>query len=115
MSEVYKHAYVIGKTLPKRERFGLWSKIEDGLLSCLSLSIEAAFGKPEEKVRPLRELRVRLDVVKRLIRLAQELGVIDEKKYFRLQEHVVESSKMAAGWMGYVERKEPARKRDSFS
>ena len=71
----------------------------------MTLSIEAALAEPPAKIRPIKELRIALAVSKRLIRLCQELEILEEKKYFFLQEKVVEASKMAAGWLAYMERK----------
>ena len=102
---MYKELYQTGKKVPKRDRFGLYAQVEAGALKCLTLSIEAALAEPPAKIRPIKELRLALAVSKRLIRLCQELEVIEEKKYFFLQEKVVEASKMAAGWLAYMERK----------
>ena len=102
---LYKELYQTGKKVPKRDRFGLYAQVEAGALKCLTLSIEAALAEPPAKIRPIKELRLALAVSKRLIRLCQELEVIEEKKYFFLQEKVVEASKMAAGWLAYMERK----------
>ena len=102
---MYKELYQTGKKVPKRDRFGLYAQVEAGALKCLTLSIEAALAEPPAKIRPIKELRLALAVSKRLIRLCQELEVIEEKKYFFLQEKVVEAFKRAAGWLAYMERK----------
>lgn len=91
--------------VPKRDKFGLYAQVENGALKCLTLSIEAALAEPPAKIRPIKELRIMLAVSKRLIRLCQELGVIEEKKYFFLQDKIIEASKMAARWLAYLERK----------
>ena len=102
---LYKELYQTGKKVPKRDRFGLYAQVEAGALKCLTLSIEAALAEPPAKIRPIKELRIALAVSKRLIRLCQELEILEEKKYFFLQEKVIEASKMAAGWLAYLERK----------
>ena len=102
---LYKEIYQTGKKIPKRDRFGLYARVESGVLNCLTLSIEAAFAEPPAKIRPIKELRIMLAVSKRLVRLCQELEILGEKKYFFLQEKVIEASKMAAGWLAYLERK----------
>jgi len=102
---LYKEIYQTGKKIPKRDRFGLYARVESGVLSCLTLSIEAALAEPPAKIRPIKELRITLAVSKRLIRLCQELEILEEKKYFFLQEKIIEASKMAAGWLAYMERK----------
>ena len=105
LHSLYKEIYQTGKKIPKRERFGLYARVENTILTCLTLSIEAALAEPPVKIRPIKELRIALAVTKRLIRLCQELEVIEEKKYFFLQDKVIEASKMAAGWLAYMERK----------
>jgi len=102
---LYKELYQTGKKVPKRDRFGLYAQVEAGALKCLTLSIEAALAEPPAKIRPIKELRIALAVSKRLIRLCQELEILEEKKYFFLQEKVIEASKMASGWLAYLERK----------
>lgn len=101
---VYKEAYQIGKKVPKRDRFGLWTQVENELMACFTLAIEASLGSGSAKIPLLKKLRVKIDVAKRLIRLSQELGILDEKKYFSLQKKLIESSKMAHGWLAYFER-----------
>ena len=105
MHGLYKEIYQTGKKIPKRDRFGLYARVENTILTCLKLSIEAALAEPPAKIRPIKELRIALAVSKRLIRLCQELEILEEKKYFFLQEKVIEASKMAAGWLAYLERK----------
>ena len=105
LTEVYKEGYKISSKISKRDRFGIWAHVENELLNCLSLASEAALETPAQKTSPLKQLRIRLDIVKRLIRLCQELGVLEEKKYFLLQEKLIETSKMAHGWLVYFERK----------
>ena len=53
-------------------------RVENGVLSCLTLSIEAALAEPPAKIRPIKELRIALAVSKRLIRLCQELEILEE-------------------------------------
>ena len=105
LHSLYKEIYQAGKKIPKRDKFGLYARVENGVLGCLTLSIEAALAEPPAKILPIKELRIALAVSKRLIRLCQELEVIEEKKYFALQEKIIEASKMAAGWLAYMERK----------
>ncbi len=95
----------MGKKVPKRDRFGLWMQVEGVFLECFELAIEAALAPAHEKGPPLKKLRVRIDLAKRLVRLCQELGIIEDKRYFSLQEKLVGASKMAHGWLAYAERK----------
>jgi len=73
----------------------------------MTLSIEAALIERPDKIATVKRLRICIDVTKRLIRLCQELKIIEDKKYFSLQEKLIEASKMAHGWLAYLQRKEP--------
>ena len=95
----------MGKRVGKRERFGIFARIESLAIECLGLATKAALAHEAQKVAPLKELRVTIDILKRLIRLCEELNIIEEKKYFSMQEKLIEASKMAHGWLLYVERK----------
>ena len=114
LTEVYKELYLCGKKVPKRDRFGLYAKVEAIGIECLTLSIEAALEEKSSKIAPLKKLRISIDVAKRLVRLCQELDLIEEKKYFMLQEKLIEASKMAAGWLAYAQRQGP-RERGPYS
>ena len=92
--------------MPKRERFGLYARVEGAALECWTLSIQAALTEKSAKANILKKLRIAIDVVKNLVRISQELHVIDGKSYFVLQEKLVEASKMAHGWLAYIERNE---------
>jgi len=98
----------MGKRVPKRDRFGLFAQAEQEVLLAFKLSIKAALLPAGEKQPIIKDVRISIDTAKRLVRLCQELGIIEEKMYFSIQEKLIEASKMAAGWLVYMEkRKEP--------
>lgn len=92
----------MGNQIGKRERFGIYLKIENICLEILSLVIEASFLPKSDKRKPLEKVRIKVEILKQLIRLCQEQDIIEEKKYFSLQEKLQEISKMIAGWIKYV-------------
>jgi hypothetical protein len=100
---LYKNIYQAGKNAPKRDRFGILTKIEEYCLSCFCLSIEAALSAKNEKLPILKKVRLNLEILKRLIRITNELGAIDFQKYIFLQKQLEEISKMASGWIKYLE------------
>jgi hypothetical protein len=104
---LYKNIYQAGKNAPKRDRFGILTKAENYCLDCLCLSVEAALSAKNDKAPILKKIRLNLEVLKRLIRIANELGAIDFKKYIFLQKQLEEISKMTVGWLKYCEAKEP--------
>jgi len=107
LTDIYKQVYQTGKKVPKRDRYGIYARVEDASLVCMTLSIEAALMEPAEKITVVKKLRIHIDITKRLVRVCQELSIIGDTKYFSLQEKLVEASKMAHGWLTYLQRKEP--------
>jgi len=55
----------------------------------------------------VQELKIKIEVSKRLIRLMSELNIITQKKYITLETNLQEISKMAANWYKYLIKKEP--------
>ncbi len=99
--------------MPKRDRFGIYAHVEDTALECVRLSIRAALQHKHQKTPTVEELRITLEMTKRLVRLCHEIGIMDDKKYFSVQEKIIEASKMAAGWLSYLLRN-PAREGRGF-
>ena len=102
ISELYKSLYALGKKIPKRDKFGIHLKIEGVCLDCLTLSIEAALSPRSEKAQILKSLRVKIDVMKKLIRILYEIGAINFNTYISIEKLLQEISKMATGWIAYV-------------
>jgi hypothetical protein len=74
------------------------------------LSIEAALLPKVEinkKIPIVKKLQIKIEIPKQLIRLEMELGIISEKTYLVLQEKLQEISRMATGWLEYLQEKEP--------
>lgn len=85
---------------------GLRAKTEQSCLNCLHLSIEAALLTKEEKLPIVKKLKIEIEMPKQLVRLEQELGIINEKIYLAWQEKLQEISKMATGWINHLLKKE---------
>lgn len=103
---LYKDIYLLGKKLPKRNKFGIHARIESVCLELLILSIKAAFKEKQNKKSVLEKLRIEIEVLKHLIRLCREIKIIDNKNYISLQEKIQEISKMTNGWLKYLTQKE---------
>ena len=65
---------------PKNRRYTLGDKIEQGLLSVLTLLIEATYSQ-RGKVNMLAKANTQLTVLRHLWRLAFELHIIAQKQY----------------------------------
>lgn len=106
ITQLYSTLYPLGRKIPKRDRFGLHSKIEQLGIEILSTTIEAALLPRERKLPKLEQTRLAIELLKRLIRLEQELKIIEEPQYVRLVLDLQELSRMTTGWIKYTQ-KEP--------
>ena len=94
----------MGKRIPKRDRYGIWREIERTMLEFYALIISAAFSEKSAKLDPLREARVKIEIIKRLTRSSHELHIINEQNYLVLIEKFQQLSKMTNGWIGYLNK-----------
>ena len=95
--------YVLAEQVSKRDRFGIHLRVENLCLHCLELSITASFEERAEKIKTLKTLRVRIEVLKRLIRHEYELKIFDNRAYLRMEKQLQELSKMTNGWIKYLQ------------
>ncbi|KKS34677.1 MAG: hypothetical protein UV22_C0008G0009 [Parcubacteria group bacterium GW2011_GWA2_42_35] len=68
----------------------------------MSSIITAALELRENKLVILNSARIKIEVLKRLIRITYELNVIESKKYINLESDLQEISKMTNGWIKYL-------------
>mgnify|MGYP003393950528 FL=1 len=106
LTEFYKKIYQISSRATKQHKLGIYSKLENLCLDALNLSIQATLENKIEKSTPLKQLRLKIELLKNLIRLANELKILEDKIYLNLQTDLQEISKMALGWLKYTQ-KEP--------
>jgi len=100
--DFYKNIYLLFPKIPKRDRFGIYAKIESICLEIVTLSIAAALEIKPNKMAPLNSARIKIETLKRLIRVTSELNIINQKKYFDLELNLQEISKMTNGWLKYL-------------
>ena len=93
--------------MPKRDKLGLHSAIEQTCIKTLSLGIEASLAKKIDKWETIRTIRVYVETLKYLIRTEFELNVIKRKQYLSLEEKLQEISKEAVGWERYANKNSP--------
>jgi hypothetical protein len=107
INDFYKAFYNLKKGLNKADRYGICLKTEDAVLLIFELSIEAALSPRNGKHQVLQKLRIKIEIIKRLVRLMVDIRIIENKKYLNLQESLQEISKMATGWQKSLTDKEP--------
>jgi len=106
INDFYKAFYQLKKIIPKSDRYGLYLKTEESILESLQLAITAAFSDRNRKIEILQELKIKIELTKRLIRLMMELNIVTTKKYLFLETDLQEISKMATSWHKYCLNKE---------
>ncbi|HRY59874.1 MAG TPA: four helix bundle protein [Patescibacteria group bacterium] len=87
------------KKLPKHDRFGVGKNIEDESLGCLKKMIEAALTPKGLKRDIIQKARIKIEILKKLITLLEELKIIDYKKCMDLQNQLQVISKMTYKWI----------------
>ncbi len=100
--EFYKKIYSVSPRIPKRDRFGIYLKIENVCLEVIDLIITASLEIKINKLSILNSARIKIEVLKRLIRIAYELNIIEKKKYIDFELDLQEISKMLNGWIKYL-------------
>ncbi len=93
--------------MTKSDKLGIYATVEKLSVSIYELLIAAALSPVPEKSVILKNTRIKIEVLKRLIRLMFELKIITSSKYFSLQTDLQEISKMATGWQNFLNPKEP--------
>ena len=100
--KLYQECYRLGNKIPKRDKFGLWAKVETTNVEILTLTIKSALQSKNEKLETLETARLQIEVLKQLIRLASEIKIITDKIYLDLQNQLQEISRMINGWLKHT-------------
>ncbi len=68
----------------------------------LELTIEATFEETAFKVKLLKQIRIRIEILKRLIRIMLERKIITESFYIERELELQAMSKMAYRWLEWA-------------
>ncbi len=68
----------------------------------MDLIIISSFEVKNNKLTILNSARIKIEVLKRLFRVAYELNIIENKKYIDIELDLQEISKMTNGWIKYL-------------
>lgn len=96
--DLYREIYLAVEKMPKKDKYSLGQKIEQSNLDILEPLIGAGSNK-DKKLLYLEKAAIKLDLLKMLIRLAEEIKAIPTKKYLHLQEIIQEIGRMLGGWI----------------
>lgn len=95
--DLYKTFYLEIKKWPKPERYNLGRKCEETILEIFeNLLIASRF---KEKHSTLFRANIKLQILKKLIRLGKDIQIINGKKYIFLEKELFEIGKMLGGWL----------------
>ena len=97
--ELTKKLYELRGTIPKHDRYALWQRCENLLLEILEGILFASQLRKPQKLEPLEQVSVKLNVLRVFLRLAKDLKIMDLKKYGLLEEMVDEIGRMLGGWI----------------
>jgi len=97
--EVYKLFDQFLIIFPKGKRYTLGQKIDQNLLEIIELIITAGYLPQEQKLPVLQKVSIKLDLVKILLRLANETKCMDNNKYQQIIPNILEIGKMLGGWI----------------
>jgi hypothetical protein len=100
--EFYKLFYGYSKSFPKKDKYTLGSKCEMYIIETLELLLAAGNSPRMEKMTYIKQANIKFDTLKIFIRLAQDVKMIDEKKYLELQKRIQEIGRMIGGWQKSV-------------
>jgi hypothetical protein len=82
---------------PKSARFGLVRRVDDHALDITELLIVARW-EPRERKTALREVNLRLERMRFLLRIARSRGVMPAGGFETAMRHVDEAGRMVHGW-----------------
>ena len=84
--------------IPKSARFTFTARIENQSLDVLEALVEAHYATPPRKQTLLREIDLRLAVLRVLLRLAHARRLLDPRSYEHLARRIDEAGRMIGGW-----------------
>ncbi len=97
--DFYREFHQTIPQMPKHDRYTTGEKIGNKTLDLLKDLIYASRTDRKNKLGHLEEAAAKLDLIKLLLRLAEDLKAISTKKYLTLSEKLQEIGKMLGGWI----------------
>lgn len=94
--------------LPRLSRYTLGAKIDTLFGETIELIFSASYANREQKKGIIQRASAKLDALKFFLRVAWELKTIDNKRYVRLSEPLVEIGRMLGGWRRWLENDNPS-------
>lgn len=89
-------------SFPKTKRYTLGQELDKQLLKFIELLLSVPSS--ENKLGTLKQLSIKLDLLKILLRLAKDSQCLKENKYLTLQASLQEIGRMLGGWIRSQEK-----------
>ncbi|MDP3764435.1 MAG: diversity-generating retroelement protein Avd [bacterium] len=97
--DLYKEFYACLKGFPKQDKYSLGEKCNLILIEILGYLLEISSLDKLKRVTYLERVSVKLNLFRVYVRLAKDIGVLENKKYILIQEMVNEIGRMLGGWI----------------
>jgi len=99
-ADFYQELYLKIEKMPKKDKYILGEKLSLTTLDLMELLLMAGnSNNQKEKKSLLLKASIKLDLLKILIRLAEEIKAMPTKHYLSLQERLQEIGRMLGGWI----------------
>lgn len=82
---------------PRDQRFLLGDRIENTLLDCLELLIEATYSR--EKAGILKNVNLKLEKLRFLVRISRDMHYVNIESYEFTARKIDEIGRMVGGWI----------------
>jgi four helix bundle protein len=97
--DFYREFYQLSFQIPKQDRHALGEKIQQTTLELFEDLISASHERKQSKLEYLSKAATKLDLLKTLLRLAEDIKAIPTKRYLALSAMLQEIGKMLGGWI----------------
>ena len=97
--DFYREFHLAVPLMPKHDRYGIGEKINNKTLDLLESLIYASRTDRKNKFGYLEDAAAKLDLLKILMRLAEDTKAVSAKRYLVLSEKLQEIGKMLGGWI----------------
>lgn len=99
---MYKILYIFGKQITKRDRYGVWKRVESLVVEILELTLAAAYSERIRKRPFLESARIKIEILKNIVRNCSEIDIIKDKQYLITLEILVTISKEVNNWIKFL-------------
>lgn len=100
--DLFKYFYNLRQSISKQDRYTIWQKGENLILEILEGIILASQTSGERKLEILKQVSLKVNVLRVMIRLAKDVKAIEVGKYIFLEELIDEIGRMLGGWIKSV-------------